>query len=116
QRAGLQRRPDEVPKEDVTCVLHDRLPRPARDRLALDGLEIAGRAEVAGAGDDLEPERLAEPCDGDARVEPARVREHARLAGVLLRHLVPFRAMPNGVRRPRSARSWRSVVAAMNTV
>src|SRR5438132_14356628 len=116
ERAGLQRRPDEIAKEDVPGVLDDRLARATRDRLALDGLEIAGRAEVTGASDHLESERLTQPRDRDARVETARVRQNACLTGVLLAHFVPFRAMPNVVRRPRRARAWRSVVAAMKTV
>src|SRR5436190_15232437 len=116
ERSSLKCRPYEVTKEDVAGVLHDRLSRATRDGLALDGVEIASRAKVPGAGDDLKAERLAEPRDGDAGVEAARVRQDAGLAGVLLAHFVPFRAMPNVVSRPRSARAWRSVVAAMKTV
>jgi hypothetical protein len=98
ERPRLQRGPDEVAHEDLARVLHDRLSRAARDRLALHGVEVAGRAEIPGARDDLEAELLAQPRDRDARVQPAGVREHAGLAGVWPRHRVSLRAMPNVVK------------------
>ena len=115
QRTRLQRRPHEVAHEDVAGVLDDRLTGPARDRLALDRLEIAGRAKIAGARRDFEPERLAQPGDRDRGVEAAGIGEHARLA-VVPRHLPSLRAIPNGISWPSSDRACRSVDAATKTV
>ena len=75
ERVRLEVRPDEVRGEPLAGVDDVGLGGAGAHRPPLDALAERAAADVDGQGDDLDAELLAEPGDGDRRVEPARVGE-----------------------------------------
>ena len=75
QRVGLEVRPDEVGHEALAGVDDVGARGAGGHRPLLDALAQRAAAEVDREGHDLDVELLAQPGDGDGRVESARVGE-----------------------------------------
>ena len=82
QRVRLEVRPDEVADEPLLGVDDVGPRRAGADRPPLDALAERAAADVDRQGHDLAAVLLAEPGDGDGRIEPARVGEDDLLHGM----------------------------------
>ena len=114
ERVRLEMRPDEVRDEPLARVDHVGPRRAGAHRPALDALAQRAATDVDRQGHDLDVELLAQPGDGDRRIEPARVGEDDLLHGASLRWLCltrhwiawkPVAASARGAPRRRRARA-----------
>ncbi len=76
QRVGLEMRPHEVSHEALAGVDDVGARRAGRDGACLDAGSQRSAAKVDGQGHDLDLELLAQPGDGDRRVESSGVGEY----------------------------------------
>ena len=81
QRAGLQRRKDEIADERRFGVHDERLDRARAERFLTHDVEVAFVAHVDRERDDVEVVLLVDPADCDRGVQPARVRQYRLLHG-----------------------------------